>query len=116
MRIALLGARGIPANYGGFETFSEELSVRLVERGHHVTVYCRERFPQPSYRGVQLVYLPTVHHKYLDTLAHTFLSTIHLLGRRADVALYMNAANAIFTLLPRLTAIPVVLNVDGIER
>jgi hypothetical protein len=43
MRIALLGTRGIPANYGGFETFAEELSVRLVERGHHVTVYCREK-------------------------------------------------------------------------
>ncbi len=43
MRIALLGTRGIPANYGGFETFAEEISVRLAERGHEVTVYCRER-------------------------------------------------------------------------
>ena len=116
MRIALIGGRGIPANYGGFETFTEELSVRLVERGHDVTVYCRERYPDTSYRGVNLVYLPTIRHKYLDTLAHTFLATFHLLRRRADVALYLNAANAIFTLLPRLTGIPVALNVDGIER
>ena len=42
-RIAILGTRGIPANYGGFETFAEELSVRLAARGHAVTVYCRER-------------------------------------------------------------------------
>jgi len=116
MRIALVGARGIPANYGGFETFSEELAVRLVARGHEVTVYCRERYSDTSYRSVQLVYLPTIRHKYLDTLAHTFLSTFHLVWRRADVALYMNAANAVFTLLPRLTGIPVALNVDGIER
>jgi len=116
MRIALLGGRGIPANYGGFETFSEELSVRLVGRGHDVTVYCRERYAESSYRGVNLVYVRTIRHKYLDTLAHTFLSTFHLLGRRADVALYMNAANAIFTPLPRLLGIPVALNVDGIER
>jgi glycosyltransferase involved in cell wall biosynthesis len=116
MRIALVGARGIPANYGGFEPFSEELSVRLVERGHDVTVYCRERYPESSYRGVNLVYLPTIRHKYLDTLTHTFLATFHLLGRRADVALYLNAANAIYTLLPRITGIPVALNVDGIER
>ncbi|HEY3824352.1 MAG TPA: DUF1972 domain-containing protein [Bryobacteraceae bacterium] len=116
MRIALVGARGIPANYGGFETFSEELSVRLVERGHRVTVYCRERYPEAVYRGVDLVYLPTIRHKYFDTLAHTFLSTFHLMRRRADVALYLNAANAIFTLLPRVTGIPVALNVDGIER
>jgi glycosyltransferase involved in cell wall biosynthesis len=116
MRIALIGARGIPSNYGGFETFSEELSVRLVERGHQVTVYCRERYSEDTYRGVKLVYLPTIRHKYLDTLAHTFLSTFHLLRHGADVALYMNAANAVFTLLPRLWAIPVALNVDGIER
>src|SRR5581483_2838756 len=77
MRIALLGTRGIPARYGGFETFAEELSWRLVARGHQVTVYCRERFAEPAYRGVRLQYLPTVRHKYFDTIAHTFLSTLH---------------------------------------
>ena len=82
MRIALLGTRGIPANYGGFETFAEELSARLAARGHEVTVYCRKPYPQPRYRGVRLQYLPTIRHKYLDTLAHAFLSTLHLLGHR----------------------------------
>ena len=80
MRIALLGTRGIPANYGGFETFAEELSTRLAARGHHVTVYCRQRPEEPRYRGVELRYLPTVRHKYLDTVAHTFVSTLHLLA------------------------------------
>src|SRR5271157_5927476 len=116
MRIALLGTRGIPANYGGFETFAEELSTRLAARGHTVTVYCRQRFPQKEYRGVRLQYLPTIRHKYLDTLAHTFFSTLHLLAHRADAALYCNGANAIFTLWPRLFGTPVALNVDGIER
>ena len=116
MRIAFIGTRGIPANYGGFETFAEELSVRLVERGHEVTVYCRERHELPKYRGVDLQYLPTIRHKYLDTLAHTFFSTVHLLFHRTEVALYCNAANAVFTILPRLFGIPVALNVDGIER
>jgi len=116
MRIALLGTRGIPANYGGFETFAEELATRLAARGHTVTVYCRERYAQREYRGVRLQYLPTIHHKYLDTLAHTFFSTLHLLAHRADVALYCNGANAIFTLWPRVCGMPVALNVDGIER
>ena len=116
MRIALLGTRGIPASYGGFETFAEEISARLVERGHDVVVYCRERYNLPKYRGVELQYLPTLRHKYFDTLAHTFLSTLHLLTHRADAALYCNAANALFTILPRLRGIPVALNVDGIER
>jgi glycosyltransferase involved in cell wall biosynthesis len=116
MRIALLGTRGIPANYGGFETFAEELSVRLAERGHHVVVYCREKPEDCMYRGVHLRYLPTVRHKYLDTVAHTGFSTLHLVFHRFDVVLYCNAANAIFTIAPRLLAMPTALNVDGLER
>jgi len=116
MRIAILGTRGIPANYGGFETFAEELSTRLAARGHQVTVYCRARHSESSYRGVRLVYLPTIRHKYFDTLAHAFLSTLHLLAHPVDAALYCNGANAIFTPLPRLFGMPVALNVDGLER
>lgn len=116
MRFAIVGTRGIPARYGGFETFAEELSTRLVARGHQVTVYCRERNSEPSYRGVRLQYLPTIRHKYFDTLAHTFLSTLHLLGSRYDALLFCNAANAIFTWMPRVLGMPVALNVDGLER
>jgi len=115
VKIALLGTRGIPASYGGFETFAEELSTRLAARGHKVLVYCRES-GDPQYRGVTRIYIPTIRHKYLDTLAHTFFSTLDLLFRRADVALYCNGANALFTILPRIFGIPVALNVDGIER
>jgi glycosyltransferase involved in cell wall biosynthesis len=116
LRIALLGTRGIPANYGGFETFAEEISVRLAERGHQVTVYCREKHAERGYRGVRLRYLPTIRHKYFDTVAHTGFSTLDLLFRRFDIVLYCNAANAIFTLWPRLLGMPTVLNVDGLER
>lgn len=116
MRIALLGTRGIPANYGGFETFAEELSVHLAERGHRVTVYCREKHSFSQYHGVSLRYLPTIRHKYFDTVAHTGFATFDLLFRRFDVILYCNAANAIFTLWPRLLGMPTALNVDGLER
>ncbi|MFB3778854.1 MAG: DUF1972 domain-containing protein [Bryobacteraceae bacterium] len=116
MKLAILGTRGIPASYGGFETFAEEISRRLVERGHAVTVYCRDRHPTPFYRGVRLRWVPTIRHKYLDTMARTFLSTLDLLVHRQDAALYCNAANAIFTLAPRLAGIPTALNVDGLER
>jgi len=116
MKVAILGTRGIPARYGGFETFAEELSARLAARGHQVTVYCRERHAAPVYRCVALAYLPTIRHKYFDTMAHTLLSTLHLLFHRPDTALYCNAATAVFTILPRLTGVPVALNVDGLER
>ena len=116
MHIAILGTRGIPGRYGGFETFADQLSRRLVERGHRVTVYCRERHTEPTYLGSELRYLPTIRHKYLDTIVHTALSTVHLLFHRVDVALYCNAANAIFCWMPRLAGMPVALNVDGLER
>lgn len=116
MKIALLGTRGIPASYGGFETFAEELSTRLVTRGHSVTVYGRAEYPEPKFRGVDLQTIPTIRHKYFETVVHTLLSTLHLLFHRHDVALYCNAANALFTWMPRVTGIPTALNVDGLER
>jgi glycosyltransferase involved in cell wall biosynthesis len=116
MKLAIVGTRGIPARYGGFETFAEELSTRLAARGHEVTVYCRQRHAEASFRGVKLVYLPTLRHKYLDTVAHAFVSTLHLLFRRPEAALYCNAAVACFTWMPRVAGVPVALNVDGLER
>jgi glycosyltransferase involved in cell wall biosynthesis len=116
VRFAILGTRGIPARYGGFETLAEELSTRLAARGHQVTVYCRERPGETEYRGVRLKYLPTIRHKYFDTIAHTWLSTLHLIANRQDAVLYCNAANAIFTWMPRVFGMPVALNVDGLER
>ena len=110
MRIAILGTRGIPANYGGFETFAEQLSTRLVNRGHEVTVYGRKHYAsghERSYQGVNLVVLPTIRHKYFDTVIHTFLSILHAtFFRRYDVILICNAANSIFAFLPRLLATP----------
>ena len=119
MKLAILGTRGIPANYGGFETFAEELSVRLVARGHDVTVYGRSnniQFAGPKYKGVDLVILPTIGTKYFDTVFHTFLSVFHAIPRRFEAILICNAANAIFAAVPRIFSTPVALNVDGLER
>ena len=118
MKIAILGTRGIPANYGGFETFAEELASRLVERGHQVTVYGRTnniQYQGSTYKGARLVLLPTIPHKYLDTVAHTFLSVLHVLFRDVDVVLICNSAISIFSFIPRLTGKKTVLNVDGLE-
>ena len=119
MRIAILGTRGIPASYGGFETFAEHLSTRLVARGHEVTVYCRAHYVSPrqlEYHGVQLKVLPTIRHKYFDTVIHTFISAIHAVSGRYDAALICNCANAAFSPILRLTGTPVAINVDGLEH
>ncbi len=118
-RIALLGSRGIPARYGGYETLMEELATRLVARGFDVTVYCRSHFTRrglASHRGVRLRILPTLRTKHLDTPVHTLLSCLDALGRGFDAALVVNSANALFLPLLRIRRIPVALNVDGIEK
>ena len=119
MRIVILGTRGIPASYGGFETFAEHLSTRLVARGHEVTVYGRAHYVSPrqlEYHGVRLKVLPTIRHKYFDTVVHSFLSAVHAVSSRFDVALICNAANAPFAPILRLTGTPVAINVDGLEH
>jgi len=119
LKIAILGTRGIPANYGGFETFAEECGAGLAARGHEVVVYGRSHYiPRGlrSHRDVRLVVLPTLRWKYADTLVHTFLSVLHALFQHFDVILICNAANSVYAWLPRLFGIPVAVNVDGVER
>jgi len=119
LNIALLGTRGIPANYGGFETFAEELSTRLAERGHRITVYSRSHFVDPqlrSYRGVNILPLSSVRTKYLETVTHTSLSVLIAFFKPYDIVLICNAANAFLCWIPKIRGQKVVLNVDGIER
>jgi len=114
-----MGTRGVPARYGGFETLAEELGRRLVTSGHSVTVYGRPGFVDRSLRshlGMRVVVLPALPTKHLETLSHTFLSTLHAARQGFDVVLMCNAANAPFVGLLRLAGTPVALNVDGLER
>jgi glycosyltransferase involved in cell wall biosynthesis len=119
MKIAILGTRGIPARYGGFETFAEQLSKRLVAHGHAVTVYCRRPFTAPGDvfdSRIRRVILPTISHKYFDTAFHTFLSAIHVAFTDAEIVLCCNVANSPWVWIPRLAGKPTVLNVDGLDR
>lgn len=120
MKIGILGTRGIPARYGGFETLAEELSARLAARGHDVTVYTRRRYAAPGareWRGAKVRVLPTIPTKYLDTVAHGLLSGLDAALARFDAVLVCNAINAASSFLPRLSGkTRVVLNVDGLER
>jgi glycosyltransferase involved in cell wall biosynthesis len=119
LRLAILGTRGVPPRYGGFETFAAELGRRLVRRGHEVTVYCRGARPEertPEWEGIRRIDLPSLRHKYLDTVSHTLLSTIDAWRRPFDLVLVCNAANAFALPMLRAAGKRVAINVDGIER
>lgn len=118
LNIALLGTRGVPASYSGFETCVEQLGARLVERGHRVTVYARSHhidYNQPAYRGMRLVKLPTIANKYLDTIVHSGLSSLHALTQSYDIALYFIAGNSLVAWIPRLAGQKSIINVDGLD-
>jgi len=120
LRIAMIGTRGVPARYGGFETAVEEIGRRLVENGHKVTVYCRTARDEPRpthYLGMRLVHLPPLRSKTLETPCHTALSVLQLIfgSRRFDAAIVFNAANAPFVPALRLRGVPVAVHVDGLE-
>ncbi len=119
MRIAIVGTRGIPNRYGGFERFAEQVSSRFADHGHEVTVYCRRAFTKPDDeydRRVKRVIVPSFHQKHLDTWVSTFFAAVHAAFCRYDVVLICNVANAPFAYLPRMLGTPVVLNVDGLDR
>ncbi len=122
LRVAIAGTRGIPARYGGFETFAEQLGVRLAARGHDVSIYCRgdgrifQGAKVSMYRGCRLITIPTIRSKKLDTAVHTFLSSLDSMRRRFDVVLLCNGVNSMFLPFFQFWGCPVAVNVDGIER
>jgi glycosyltransferase involved in cell wall biosynthesis len=119
MKIALMGTRGIPANYGGFETFYENLAPRLAARGHQVTVYNRPHHvghrELKTYKGVRLVHLPSIATKHLDTITHTALSVLHGLTQHYDIVYVCGVGNTPLVWVPRLAGAKVLLNVDSAD-
>lgn len=116
LRLAMIGTRGVPARYGGFETAIEEIGKILIRRGHQVTVFCRGGDPRlSSHEGMQLVHLPSIKRKVSETLSHTALSVLHREARQADVAFVFNAANAPLLPVLRSLRVPIAVHVDGLE-
>lgn len=105
LHIAYIGQKGIPALWGGVERATEELAVRMAEAGYFVTAYCRTwyvRHRPAFYRNVQLKYTPTIHTKHLDTVSHTFFSTVHAIWSGADVIHYQGIGPALLAWIPRI--------------
>lgn len=120
MRIAVLGTRGIPANYGGFETCADQLASRWTAWGHEVLVYARryryKEHPKTVY-GAEVRYTGCLRHAGLETPTATSLSALDLILNRRKyrcVHLY-NTGNAFLLPLLRLLGFRVVISVDGIE-
>jgi glycosyltransferase involved in cell wall biosynthesis len=117
LRIAFIGGRGVVGKYSGIETCYEELGARLAESGHEITAYCRNYFTPnvAEHLGMRLVRLPTIRTKHLETLMHTFLSTIHACFSDCDVVHYHTLGPSLFSFLPRLFGKKTVVSVQGLD-
>lgn len=119
MKISILGTRGYPSSYGGFETLVRHLAPFLQRRGHEVTVYDRGpgplRFRSSRVDDIRVVRSLGVEGTSTSTMSHGLTSTLMAARERPDVALVMNVANGFFLPALRARGVPTVLNVDGIE-
>src|SRR5258706_7044218 len=115
MKLGILGARGVPARYGGFETFAEQLAVRLVERGHEVTVFCEAtKNTLEQYKGVKLSYVSARNFGPLTTIAYDAACLWHARSS-FDVIYMLGYGSSALCWLPRLWDTEVWINMDGLE-
>jgi len=117
--VAVIGTRGYPSYYGGFETAVRRLAPFLADAGWDVNVYCRagqtkddDEARDPRIRTTRTVGLES---RSLSTLSFGLSSVLHALLHKPEVTLVMNVANGFFLPLLKLRGIPTVVNVDGIE-
>ena len=116
MTIAMVGTRGVPADYSGIEEAIEEVSARLVNKGHKVIVYCRASDNrQKIYRGIERVILPTIETKHLGTIVHVFLATLHLLFKKIDIVHYHALGPSALSFVPRLLGKKTIVTIHGLD-
>ena len=118
MKLSIIGTRGYPYVYGGFETFTKELSERLVKQQIEVHIYCQKNLftKRPKQvNGIYLHYIPTVTSKSLNQLLHSFLSIVHASFSKTDVILVLNLAAGPMGWIPKITGKKTIINVDGLE-
>lgn len=118
MKVSIIGIKGYPIVYGGYETLVKALAERWNAKNIELTVYCHTTmFPnKPAVvNGINLVYLPAIEKKSLSQFTHSFLSTLHACFSKTDIVFYVNVANAPFGFLPRVFGKKTIINVDGLE-
>lgn len=118
LKIAIIGSRGYPYVYSGYETLVKELSERLVNKGHKVRIYCHSSLFKKKPRnlnGIDLVYTPSIETKFLSQFINSFFSFLHVCFSNFDTVLVVNSANGTFGILTKVFQKKTFINVDGLE-
>ena len=118
LKIAIIGSRGYPYVYSGYETLVKELSERLVKKGYEIIVYCHASLfkERPAeLNGIKLVYTPSIETKFLSQFINSFFSFIHVCFTDVDIVLTLNVANGPFGIFTKIFNKKTCINVDGLE-
>jgi glycosyltransferase involved in cell wall biosynthesis len=118
LKISIIGSRGYPYVYSGYETLVKNIGERMLAKGVQVTVYCHSYLfdeKPKQLNGIQLKYIPTIKSKSLSQPIHSFLAFWHAVFSNADVVLVLNVSNGPFGFITRLFKKPTLINVDGLE-
>lgn len=120
MNIAIIGTRGIPNHYGGFEQFAEYLAKGLVERGHDITVYNSHLHPyqQAEWNGVKLVHCQDPEDRWgtVGQFVYDLNCILDTRKKNFDIILQLGYTSSTIWgwLLPRNRSV-VTTNMDGLE-
>jgi len=118
VKIAYIGQKGIPATFGGVEFHIDELSRRLVKRGHKVYVYVRDWYTDKNlkqYQGVGLIHTPTINTKHLDAFVHSLTSSFHSIFQDYNIIHYHALGPTVFCWLPKVFRDKVVVTLHGLD-
>ena len=119
MKIAMIGQKGVPSRSGGVEIHVAELASGLVASGNQVDAYCRKRYNQNNekkeYKGVRLIWIPSIATKHLDAIIYTFFSSVTALFRGYDIFHYHALGSSSIIWLPKLFGKKVVCTVHGLD-
>jgi glycosyltransferase involved in cell wall biosynthesis len=118
MKVSIIGSRGYPYVYGGYETFVKEISERLVQKGVEVHVYNQQNLfkDRPAkVNNIHLHYIPTLPQKSLNQIIYCFLALIRATFSSTDVILVLNLAAGPMGWIPKITGKKTMINTDGLE-
>ncbi len=116
LKIAMIGSKGIPANFGGIERHVEEISVKLASRGHRVTVFGRKSFSSAGdYRGVRSVIMPSFQTKNMDTATNSLFSTLKAMTEDFDILHYHGIGPSLFCPLAALSSRARVVTIHALD-
>ena len=118
MKIAFLGHKRMPGREGGIEVVVEELTTRMVKKGHDVTVYNRHKkgYKAPKeYKGVRIIDVPTIEKKNTDAAVYSLIASFRVLFGRYDVIHYHAIGPSAFLFIPHFFRKKTVVTVHGLN-